>query len=147
MRNVAIIIIALAACTPKRQTDYASNTEVYSLEGSFQVEVTRVRVDGHKLEVRFAFTNLNDGALAFKRDNVWLKHGERQVRPREAWNAGERDVDFHVKGQQKRKAYIFDLEPKGAEVKAGEYQITFAGFRRNGSDNEEMMLKFPIKVP
>ena len=92
------------------------------------------------VEVRFVFTNLTDGAFAFKRSDVLLAYGEKKVAPREIWMVGERDVDFAVKGQKKKKTYIFHLVPKGTEIAAGDYQITFGGVQGTA-------LSFTIKVP
>ena len=150
MRNTVVIALLVAACGAfhaKRQNEYGAGTEVYKLEGTFQVEVTRVRVNGHKLEVKFVFTNLADGALRFLRSDVALAYGDKTVTPREAWGGGERDVDFHRRGQQKRKTYIFTLESRHTDIASGDYEITFAGFFRNGSGSAEGVLKFPLKVP
>ena len=36
-------------------------------------------------------------------------------------------------GRDKKKSYIFDAEPKGSEVAAGEYDFVFAGLHTVGT--------------
>ena len=143
-RIVAIAAVFVISCSGavKRQTEYPAGTEVYKIEGVFQVEIVRVRVKGHKIELKLVFENLGDKELRFTRSECYLKYATRRLAPKETFG-GERDVDLRP-GQEKRKTYIFEAEQKGMEAAAGEYDVVFAGFYTFEAGTASSPVKTPL---
>ena len=131
-----ILLIAMTACggggrRVKREAKYGAGIESHKVDGLIQVDISEVRVKKNKLYVKLTVRNLGDKELRFPLSSVHLDYNGKKLTPQERGWSRDPEVDVKV-GKAKNKAYIFDAEPKGTSVLAGEYEFVFAGIHTVG---------------